>query len=60
MQEQGLIVVSALFAFEQGDRAQIKAQMQELNAKRREKQPFRNMEVQAVLLSGRKDTLPVN
>ena len=40
VQEQGLIVVSALFAFEQGDRAQIKAQMQELNAKRREKQPL--------------------
>ena len=40
VQEQGLIVASALFAFEQGDRAQIKAQMQELNAKRREKQPL--------------------
>lgn len=40
VQEQGFIVVSALFAFERGDKAQIKAQMQELNARRREKQPL--------------------
>lgn len=40
IQEKNLIVLSADFAFEHGDGEQIKEQMRQLNAKRREKQPL--------------------
>ena len=40
IQDENLIVVEALFAFEHGDVQEIKAQMQELNEKRRQKQPL--------------------
>ena len=38
--EKGLLVTSALFRLKTGDRALIKAQMDELNRRRREKQPL--------------------
>ncbi len=40
IQEKNLIVLSASFAFEQGDVQQIKEKMRQLNAQRREKQPL--------------------
>lgn len=40
IQDENLIVLEALFAFERGDAQEIKAQMQELNEKRRQKQPL--------------------
>lgn len=40
IQEKNLIVLSATFAFEQGDVYQIKEKMRQLNAQRREKQPL--------------------
>lgn len=40
IQDEQLIVVEALFAFERGEAQEIKAQMQELNEKRRQKQPL--------------------
>lgn len=40
IQEKELIVLSADFAFEHGDEEQIKEQMRQLNARRREKQPL--------------------
>ena len=40
IQEKDLIVLSADFAFDHGDEEQIKEQMRQLNARRREKQPL--------------------
>ena len=40
IQEKELIVLSADFAFDHGDEEQIKEQMRQLNAQRREKQPL--------------------
>ena len=40
VQKERYIVLSAIFSFEKGEPAQIKAQMKELNRKRREKQPL--------------------
>lgn len=40
IQEKNLIVLSADFAFDHGDEEQIKEQMRQLNARRREKQPL--------------------
>lgn len=40
IQEKDLIVLSADFAFDHGDEEQIKEQMRQLNAQRREKQPL--------------------
>lgn len=40
IQEKGLIVLSADFAFAHGDEEQIKEQMRQLNTQRREKQPL--------------------
>lgn len=40
IQEQEMIVLSAGFAFEEGDTAQIQEQMRQLNSRRREKQPL--------------------
>lgn len=40
IQEKDLIVLSADFAFDHGDEEQIKGQMRQLNARRREKQPL--------------------
>ena len=40
VQKEQYIVLSAIFSFEKGEPEQIKAQMKELNRKRREKQPL--------------------
>lgn len=40
VQKERYIVLSAIFSFEKGEPEQIKAQMKELNRKRREKQPL--------------------
>lgn len=40
IQEQGMIVLAASFAFEEGDTAQIQERIRQLNSQRREKQPL--------------------
>ena len=40
LQTEGMVVLSARFLFQRGDRKEIRRKMDELNAKRREKQPL--------------------
>lgn len=40
LQTEGMVVLSARFLFQRGDRKEIRGKMDELNAKRREKQPL--------------------
>lgn len=40
IQEQNMIVLNALFSFEEGDTAKIQERMRQLNSQRREKQPL--------------------